>query len=367
MGWRTGSRTEGGNLLPASNMTHMRTVGRVTVLAVVASALSAVAPAAPAATPVPCTDRTDLAYGMHRLVGRHGLFARPDRAPQALVVFAHGYRKPARVYWGPSLRVTARRGALAVAMDYRGIGGPPDYRGWNVRTGAADSIRAARFFVARCRSIRRVILVGVSMGANIAGYALAQRPTRPDGRPLFDYWIDVEGATNVTETYLAASAIAPGNRYAAEASEDIEAEMGGTIAEVPQRYREATIVLRAGDIAAGGLKGAVVVHGVEDGLVPYNQSREMAAALRAEGIPTEFTTVLTQRRPRRGTQISDYFLGAAGIEEESPFAGHGSEEDRGHLVINTAFRRLWAMLRGERPADRERVVDDHAGTVEPGS
>ena len=42
-----------------------------------------------------------------------------------------------------------------------------------------------------------------------------------------------------------------------------------------------------------------MVHGVDDGLVPYSQSREMQARLRALGIPTDMITVGTRGRGRQ--------------------------------------------------------------------
>ena len=37
------------------------------------------------------------------------------------------------------------------------------------------------------------------------------------GNPLFDHWIDIEGAVNVIETYLGARLLAPVNDYAKRA------------------------------------------------------------------------------------------------------------------------------------------------------
>lgn len=320
-----------------------------------------------------CADRTNRVRSTNGRLGLPGIYSLPRRKPRAMVVFAHGYRKPASVYWRGHLRRAAKKGVLAAAMDYRGIGGAPDYRGWNVRAGAADSIAAAKHFWARCRTIRTVILVGVSMGGNTAGLVLAAQPTRaarpgspaagapcPCTEPLFDHWISIEGALNVTETYLEATAAEPTSPYVAGAKQDIEREMGGTIADVPDRYREATVVARADDVAASGVKSVTIVHGLEDGLVPYDQSREMAEALRIRRIPLDVFTVLGRGEGEDGTVLSGYALGGTGWE--SPFAGHGGEEDRTHMVIRTGLDRLWAVLGGAQVGpDREFVADGTLG------
>jgi len=322
-----------------------------------------------------CADRKNRVLSTKGRLGLRGVYALPRKKPKALVVFTHGYRKPATAYWRGHLRRAAKRGVLAVAMDYRGIGGAPDYRGWNVRAGAADSIAAARHFWARCRTLRTVVLVSVSMGGNTAGLALAAKPTRTPRRvppppgapcpcpapPLFDHWVSIEGALNVTETYLAAVAAEPSDPYIAGARQDIEREMGGTVAEVPDRYREATIVARADDVAASGVRDVTIVHGLEDGLVPYDQSREMAEALRARRVPLDVFTVLGRGQGEDGTVLTGHALGGAGWQ--SPFAGHGSEEDRHHMVIKTGFDRLWAILGGAAVGpDRDFVTDGTLGT-----
>lgn len=344
-------------------MTHSIRI-RSQALALAAALLAAMfaSSSAPAHAAPGCADRAARVYSTSRSVGAPGVYSLPSVTPRFLVAYAHGYRKPASVYWPGHLRMTARRGALAVAMDYTGIGRAPDYRGWDVRAGARDTIAAVKHFLRQCSSIRQVILVGVSMGANTAGLALAEGAERPGGRPLFDWWIDVEGATNVTETYLAARMLAPANEYIAGAKEDIEEEMGGPIEQVPERYREASVVTRAGDIAASGVRGVVLIHAAEDGLVPYDQSREMATALDAEGVPLDFYTVLSKGDGESGTTL----IGNSGCECD-PFAGHAGEESTTHIVMKTTFARLWALMKGRAPGPhREFVVDGAAGTF-PGA
>lgn len=133
--------------------------------------------------------------------------------------------------------------------------------------------------------------------------------------------VDGEAADGL---YATPRGTAPANAFAAAAQEDIEEAFGGTFEEKPEVYLDRTVVARADDIAASGVRGVVVVHGAADGLVPYDQSRELAAALRARGVPVHFSTVLT--RPV-GTGAGTTIDGYVPVPHESPFAGHGTESD----------------------------------------
>lgn len=315
------------------------------------------------APPLHCNGRSDRAHPIDLEVHgeqAHGLYAVPQTPPDTLVVYAHGYGHSSESWRQHMIDTAHRTGAAAVAMDYRGTrfvgdedgGGVPSTRGWRVAEGAVDSIAAARAFEQRCR-IDRIVLMGVSMGGNASGLALAEQPTGRDGGPLFDWWVQVEGAANVIETYQGARVLAPANTFAANAVEDIEEEMGGTFEEVPEVYAERTVVNRIDDIAGSGVQGAFVVHALEDGLVPYNQARELVAGLRQVGVGTDMHSVGTRdEESEAGTTISGY----AGVD--SPFTGHASERSTTHLVMRTAFDVLDDLVAGElAPSDAEVLVD----------
>jgi len=361
---------------------------RILTAAMLASALSAVIPASADACTPPDADATPKTQDLAGFPGGlNGHYALPASAtPTQLVVYAHGYRNISDS-WVCHLLDAAARGAVAVAMDYRGTGytgAPGDHRGWFVREGAQDSIDAARFFLETYPSITTVGLLGVSMGGNASGLAAAAGATRPGGAPLFDYWVDVEGATNVAETYLEASLVqyAGGTTgaYAAGAADDIEAQIGTTPDADPVAFAtglaDLAVLTHADDIAASGLKGVAVVHGLDDGLVPYNQSRELVTALRALGMPTSMHTVLRRndwQNPdssgdEAGTVLSSNAMGpvfgAAGEQYPAPFAGHGWEGSSSHLVIKTGFDLLFALMNGTtQPANTEALVDSELGTV----
>jgi hypothetical protein len=255
--------------------------------------------------------------------------------------------------------------------------GPQTY-GWRVAEGADFSVAAARVFDAACGP-RAIVMYGVSMGGNTAGLAVAGRAKRSDGkRPLFDYLFDIEGVMNVTETYLEATAT---QNYA---QAEIEEEMGGSLPQAPAAYQQRTVVTRVPDIAAGGVKGVVIVQAVDDGLVPYDQTREFAAALAAAGVPVDVFTVATRgkidtakpnplnltnnpgcsSRDECQTTLDGSFTGQIpGFV--SPFAGHGWEGSNTQVVITTGFDQLAALLNDDqRPRGyHEYLVDPNVGML----
>jgi acetyl esterase/lipase len=308
-----------------------------------------------AATTVRCTgdpaavQRLDITVAGEPAWGRYAL---PTAAPRGLVVFFHGYGHTADDWAAHLARVAGEEGVIAVAMNYRGQIGT---RGWQVSEGAADSIAAAQLFDRTCR-LPTIVAYGVSMGGNASGLAVASRATRSTGAPLFDQWFDIEGAVNVIEIYTAARTLgATGNAFAAQAAQDMEREMGGPIEQRPEEYTTRTVVRRAEDIKASGVMGVTLVHGADDGLVPYSQSHEMQTRLRALGIPTDMFTVGTRGASSEpGTTLSGSLVPGF----ESPLAGHADETSTTHLVGRTGFERLQAYLRsGETPSNRDVVVN----------
>ncbi len=298
-----------------------------------------------------------------------GLYALPAQTPTQLVVFGHGHQNSS-ASWVTHLEEAANRGAVAVAPDYRGTGpaqAPIPYYGWPAKAGAEDLVTVAQYFLKHCPTIKQVYLLGVSMGGNMSGLALANKPLRGNGTPLFDYWVDVEGVNNLTEESLLARGVAPVNAGGAVAQAEIEKETGGSIESVPTEYTGRSNVARVQDIAASGVKGAVLVQAVEDGLVPYNQSLEMTTALRANGVPTDLYSV-ARRDPSQtdpGHEQTTILGIVPGMGPMDPLAGHGWEGSNTHIVIRTGLERLWALMDADtaRPSNANFVVDSGLGTV----
>ena len=221
----------------------------------------------------------------------------------------------------------------------------PDYghsRGWRVLEGAKDSKTAARYMLRRCGRLQRRprVAYGVSMGATASGLAVSSRATEPrSDRPLFNYWFDVEGVSNIAQEYLLARAV--GDRSARE----IERDFGGTYDERPHFYERHSIVNRYEDIKASGIKGVVLVQAKDDFKVPYMQSRTMVERLSDVGVRSQFFTVYPNGAP----------------------VGHGQEVDLSHPVIKTGLDRLGAFLKDRiRPrCFQEFAVDGASGEIIP--
>jgi acetyl esterase/lipase len=321
--------------------------------------LTLAAPAAAAGPSAPCTGDPSVLHRLDLTVGgtpTYGNYALPRARPRGLVVFGHGYSYNVDAWRQHMIDAATRDGLVAVTMDYRGLTDLPRdatgyerSRGFPVKAGGEDLVAAAQHLQQVCGGFDRRILLGVSLGGNTTGLALAQRAKTADGRPLFDYWVGVEGLYNFTETYNEARAAG-----ATAAQQDIEKEAGGTFEQQPAAYAERTVLNRADDIAGAGLKGIVLVHGVNDGMVPYNQAQEMARRLRQAGVPTDLYTAV---RKAPGDQADDSRLAPTDVP------GHASEWAK-HVVIDTGLDRVSALAtRAEPPpCNRDFQVD---GTATP--
>lgn len=342
----------------------------IVALILTSPGLSIGAGASPAA--LPCRDRRDVSGLVAIPVDGEtatGRYAAPAHRPSTLVVINHGYSFDSHA-WQWIMRDMAREhGVLVVAMDYRGTVAPGDFdgdgrgdyherkgarwdgspraRGWPIAAGATDTNAITELVKRRCSSIEETVLFSVSMGVGAGGMALAE------SRGLYDYWIAVEGVTNLFEEYHGACALArTGNKFATAACEDMAAETGnGNPSELSSR----TLITRSDEIGDSGLKGAVVVHAFEDGQAPYDQGRQLQVALRMQAIPTEFFSIgRRDAESEQGTALSTH----AG-NSDTGLAGHATEVSDTHINMRVAYARLWKLIeeRDVPDADREFVVD----------
>ncbi len=278
-------------------------------------------------------------------------------APTHLVVFCHGLNQDATVVWRPHVQRTVSNHpqAVALATNYR------DNEAFPIGLGAHDVVAATQMALARFPSVKTVILFGVSMGGAIAGTAITESTyVTTDGSGLFDYWVAAEPLSMLLESYLEARVALP------EIAADIEEDAGGTPQEVPQEYERRSPALNTKAMADAGLVALAVAHSVNDGLVPYNQGRELALAAAGAGIATQFHTVLRVAEDQApGNTLTGALGGAAGAEGDPAadlnLSGHGYEGDAGHPIMRTAFRLMAQIIEGSYDQSApyfEYVVDD---------
>lgn len=281
--------------------------------------------------------------------GGEGFVGTPAGTPLGLVVILHGYGHPAADHQAHLLHI-AQQGYLAVAMTYTG-----DVNGFPLRAGADDTNSAIRDLEQQLPAGAPRYLYSVSMGTSVAPMVLSAHS--------FDYWVDNEGLSMLGETWTEASILAPANAFAKTASDAITVECGGSPAQNPACYQERSMALRVGDIQPG-LKGVVLTHGLNDGLVPHNQGREMEAALIAGGIPTDFYTYLRCGAGNEGTTLTGYALGPAGAADPGAgLAGHGTESIDAHCLTELSFRLLDGVLAGHVPMGHTEHLVDNGETL----
>lgn len=260
--------------------------------------------------------------------------------PTKLVVFAHGLGHDVFASWTQYVVRTVREDVAVVTTNYR------DNSHFPILRGAHDTIAGTLLALERFPSVETVYLLGISMGGGVSGTAISESVhVTEDGSGLYDYWVALEPFTNMFEGYIEASAALP------EIAGYMEEETGGNPVTQPEMYQRLSPALRAQDMAAAGLRAAVVIHGFNDGLVAYNMGREMWLALVANAVPTQFFNVLRvadgQDAGTDGTGLITSAIGIGDPNDSVGFAGHADEADAPHPIMRIGFEQLELMLAGE--------------------
>jgi len=193
-----------------------------------------------------------------------------DIVPDTLLVFAHGCCGPLPANWADLLALHHARhnGMVVVAMDYRG-----PLAGWNVGSGHSDLV-AATIDLQHRFPITRTIVWGVSMGGEVSGMAVAERPD------LYDYWISSSGVGDLATQWGQQTFRA-----------QIEAEAHGTPVTARAAYDRRSPTALAPRMK--GLTHAYLIHGSGDTAVPWSESQQLFKDLRDLGIPASMYTVAT--------------------------------------------------------------------------
>jgi fermentation-respiration switch protein FrsA (DUF1100 family) len=267
-------------------------------------------------------------------------------APRVMLVYGHACCGANVIALDADLvKRFAAYDAVAVAMDFRGPGH------WDVMKGHADVIAATAALKARFPSVTRTVLWGVSMGAEVTGMSLAERPD------LFDYWVVSYGVTDLAQQYTAygmypgPDANDPSNL---EKASWITAECGGTPATAGLAYlaRSPDYLLASANLAS--LRHVYLFHGVGDLVVPYSESRTMFQELVERQVPVTLTTGLTGR----GGTWGPYDPAGRTIPVLPTPSGPATHDARGYGASESTVK---ALLAGAEPDAgihaREYLVD----------
>jgi hypothetical protein len=293
------------------------------------------------------------------------LYYAAARKPKGLVVMFHGHGHNGDQYQALLADTARRLGVVAVAMHTNQLkAGLPAFRGPfdSVDEEARGAAAAIAWSRARYRTGDRTFLLATSMGGSGLAYFLdaATRDAAgdPDAtwvqrvRPLpLAGAVDAEGIGNLSETWLEATGFDKG------AAAEIEAETGGTPMTVPDAYRARSLALLTPmQLQATGLKAVAVVHDLDDGLVPWNQTLESRAAFLAAGIPTRtYDVVFKDACAQKSQTTLSGNVPVPGLEDQLCLAGHATETDPRTPVMRTAFEALGELVAGNAAYDARGV------------
>ena len=259
-------------------------------------AAAAAPPASDFSPTMRCTDsaepfRQDLSIGGEPTQASVAL---PARAPRAVIVHAHGY--PGLFITGDpfsdfDLELRARENdAVVIAPLYRGTRPGPvatQRYGAPFRKGSQDLAAVAQAWSAAC-GIDTAVLISQSLGAAYGARAIIENPG------TFDAWFVDGGDSDLVETAVKYTPIAPLVPLVKYFMTDIAAELGGTLLQRPGAWRAASAVNLTGAIARSGLRYAYITHGVGE-YVLVDAAPRLALGLRRGGLMTDLRIVTMER------------------------------------------------------------------------
>ncbi len=201
-----------------------------------------------------------------------------SKRPALLAIHGGGWRGGGKGDYGRSLAPLARRGLVVVAVEYRlSVPGKPSW------PGNLDDVReAARWVRSHAADFGvdadRIAVIGASAGGHLAlllGNAPAGDPAHV--RAVIDFY----GPTDLRELYDRRT----------PADKAIRMLLGGSPEAFPRRYEAASPIRQV----APGTSPVLILHGLEDRLVPLDQSRSLAEALGRAEVPYRLLTVAEAR------------------------------------------------------------------------
>jgi acetyl esterase/lipase len=231
--------------------------------------------------------------------------APPGGFPALVAVHGGGWRGGSRTGYGRDLAAgLVPHGLAVVAVDYRLS--RPGLPAW---PGNADDVRHAVRWVREHAAAfgidpARIALIGASAGAHLA--LVAALDPNPAGR---DQVTGVEsprkhaGATRPVRAlidFYGPTDLRALRAARAAAGVPVDLLLGGSPAEVPERYEAAS----PARLVSPAAPPTLIVHGTDDALVPLDQSRALAEALGRAGVPHRLV-VVDGARHGFGLQVRD--------------------------------------------------------------
>jgi acetyl esterase/lipase len=204
----------------------------------------------------------------------------PHASPRPVVVLVHGggMWTGSRTHMEHPARQLARAGYVAFSVDYRLVDATTGRHRWPAQLD--DVQRAVRWVRAHAAENavdpERVGAYGWSAGGQLAAL-LGTRDTRDITASMARFSSRVTCVVDLAgDVDLAAYTRPP-------ALHEVVALLGGTVQEVPERYRDASPLTWIDRRSAPFL----VIHRDQDDVVPIEQTRRLVAALRAAGVEVE--------------------------------------------------------------------------------
>lgn len=233
--------------------------------------------------------------------------------PAVMLIHGGGMWTGSRADMAGPARELARAGYVAVSVDYRLVDASTGRNQWPAQLDDVQlAVRWLRVNADRFGADpERIGAYGWSAGGQLAAL-LGTRDTRSQkDSSLTAHSSRVSCVVDLAgDVDLSSYTLPP-------ARDEVEALLGGTFERVPEHYRDVSPLTWVGATSASFL----IIHGLDDDVVPIEQSRRLASALRAAGV--EVTSV------------------------EMPLAGHGDLIDRWSL---TGHHTLAFLGRHLRPA-----------------
>jgi acetyl esterase/lipase len=197
-----------------------------------------------------------------------------------MLIHGGGMWTGSRADMAGTARELARAGYVAASIDYRLVDAAKGRNRWPAQLD--DAQRAVRWLRANADRLgidpQRIGALGWSAGGQLA-VLLGTRDSRIDVDPsLTGYSSRVSCVVDLAgDVDLAAYTVPP-------ARDEVEALLGGTPESVSDRYRDASPLTW---VDANSVP-CLIVHGLDDDVVPIEQSGALVAALRAARVEVTF-------------------------------------------------------------------------------